>query len=75
MFSYVSLSYEVSALIELFFFFPLRSLLAEISQVSLADLIRVGQKYVAPLFDPAHSSLAVCCHPSKVDEIKEEFNR
>lgn len=76
MFSYVSLSYEVSALIGLFFFFfPLRSLLAEISQVSLADLIRVGQKYVAPLFDPAHSSLAVCCHPSKVDEIKEEFNR
>jgi len=51
-----------------------RSLLSKISQVSLADLIRVGQKYVAPLFDPSRSSVAICCHPSKVDEIKEEFN-
>lgn len=31
--------------------------------------------YVAPLFDPAQSSCAICCHPSKVDEIKDEFSR
>ena len=53
----------------------LRTLLDKISQVSLADLIRVGREYVAPLFDPARSSFAVCCHPSKVDEIREEFGR
>ena len=37
--------------------------------------MRVGQKYVAPLFDPAQSSCAICCHPSKVEEIRGEFNR
>ncbi|XP_073242896.1 uncharacterized protein C05D11.1-like [Porites lutea] len=50
-----------------------RSLLAKVSQVTLADLIRVGRTYVAPLFDPTQSSVAICCHPSKVEEIKEEF--
>jgi len=40
----------------------------------LSDLIRVAKTYVAPLFDPAQSSCAICCHPSKVDEIKEEFS-
>ena len=43
--------------------------------MSLSDLIRVAKTYVAPLFDPAQSSCAICCHPSKVDEIKEEFSR
>ena len=52
-----------------------RSLLAKVSQVTLADLIRVGQTYVTPLFDPTQSSVAICCHPSKVEEIKEEFKR
>lgn len=52
-----------------------RGLLSKISQVSLPDLIRVGKTYIAPLFDPSQSSCAICCHPSKVDEIKEEFNR
>ena len=52
-----------------------RTLLDKISQVTLADLLRVGREYVAPLFDPARSSFAVCCHPSKVDEIREEFGR
>ena len=37
--------------------------------------MRVGHKYIAPLFDPAQSSCAICCHPSKVEEIREEFNR
>ena len=52
-----------------------RSLLAKVSRVTLADLIRVGQTYVAALFDPTQSSVAICCHPSKVEEIKEEFKR
>ena len=52
-----------------------RNLLKRIPQVSLEDLMRVGHKYIAPLFDPAQSSCAICCHPSKVEEIREEFNR
>ncbi|KAL9988958.1 hypothetical protein ACROYT_G003456 [Oculina patagonica] len=51
-----------------------RGLLTKISQVSLPDLIRVGKTYIAPLFDQSQSSCAICCHPSKVDEIKEEFS-
>ena len=43
--------------------------------MTLADLIRVGRTYVTPLFDPTQSSVAICCHPSKVEEIKEEFKR
>ena len=58
-----------------FFFFFCRNLLERIPQVSLEDLMRVGHKYIAPLFDPAQSSCAICCHPSKVEEIREEFNR
>ena len=57
------------------FFFFCRNLLKRIPQVSLEDLMRVGHKYIAPLFDPAQSSCAICCHPSKVEEIREEFNR
>lgn len=51
-----------------------RNLLKRIPQVSLEDLMKVGHKYIAPLFDPAQSSCAICCHPSKVEEIREEFN-
>ena len=43
--------------------------------MTLADLIRVGRTYVTPLFDSTQSSVAICCHPSKVEEIKEEFKR
>ena len=59
----------------LFYRCPSRSLLAKVSQVTLPDLIRVGRTYVTPLFDPTQSSVAICCHPSKVEEIKEEFKR
>ena len=52
-----------------------RNLLKRIPKVSSEDLMRVGHKYIAPLFDPAQSSCAICCHPSKVEEIREEFNR
>ena len=52
-----------------------RNLLKRIPQVSLKDLMRVGHKYIAPLFDPAQSSCAICCHPFKVEEIREEFHR
>ncbi|KAL3870528.1 hypothetical protein ACJMK2_038582 [Sinanodonta woodiana] len=50
-----------------------RDLLKTISKVSIADLQRVGEKYMAPLFDVSQIRCAVCCHPSKVEEISEEF--
>ncbi|XP_048587317.1 uncharacterized protein C05D11.1 isoform X1 [Nematostella vectensis] len=48
-----------------------RDLLNKVSQVTMSDLERVGQRYLAPLFDPVTSWCAVCCNPSKVDEIKQ----
>ncbi|KAL3870529.1 hypothetical protein ACJMK2_038583 [Sinanodonta woodiana] len=52
-----------------------RDLLQTISKVSIADLQRVGEKYMAPLFDVSQIRCAVCCHPSKVEEISEEFRK
>ena len=52
-----------------------REILDKLDKVTLADLTRVGKKYVAPLFDPAVSQCAVCCHPSKTQEIKDGFER
>ncbi|KAK3733082.1 hypothetical protein QZH41_008418 [Actinostola sp. cb2023] len=48
-----------------------RGLLDGVSNVTMEDLERVGQKYIAPLFDPLTSRCAVCCNPSKVEEIRE----
>ncbi|XP_070567442.1 uncharacterized protein C05D11.1-like isoform X2 [Ptychodera flava] len=50
-----------------------RNLLQKLSKVSIEDLKAVGEKYFAPLFDPSKARCAVCCNPSKVDEIKEGF--
>ena len=51
----------------------IRELIKKVSQVTLDDLKRVGDKYFRPLFDPKHSKCAVCCHPTKVDENVKEF--
>ncbi|XP_028410939.1 uncharacterized protein C05D11.1-like [Dendronephthya gigantea] len=50
-------------------------LLEKISKVSLEDLRRVGKKYFTKLFSVAQSNCAVCCHPSKVDEIQTSFQK
>ncbi|XP_031560013.1 uncharacterized protein C05D11.1-like [Actinia tenebrosa] len=52
-----------------------RNLLERVSKVTIHDLDRVGQKYIAPLFDPLTSRCAVCCHPSKVEEIREGLGK
>lgn len=50
-----------------------RVLLEKVNAVKLDDLVRVGKKYLSPLFDPAQSRLAICCHPSKVDDTVHAF--
>ncbi|KAG8197733.1 hypothetical protein JTE90_006783 [Oedothorax gibbosus] len=52
-----------------------QELLKKISQVTNADLDRVGEKYLKPLFDCSVSKCAVCCHPNKVDEIVKGFQQ
>ncbi|XP_033646112.1 uncharacterized protein C05D11.1-like [Asterias rubens] len=50
-----------------------RNLLSQITKVTVADLMRIGEKYMRPLFDSSKSRCAVCCQSSKVDEVKEGF--
>ena len=50
-----------------------RELMEKVSRVTAADLSRVGQFYVKPLFEPTRSRCAICCNPSKVDEITASF--
>lgn len=50
-----------------------RLLLERVAAVSLSDLLRVGRQYLRPLFDPATSKLAICCHPSKVEDTVAAF--
>ncbi|CAB4004421.1 uncharacterized protein C05D11.1-like [Paramuricea clavata] len=50
-----------------------KRLLEKISKVSLEDLRKVGEKYFTRLFSVEQSNCAICCHPSKVDEIQTSF--
>uniref|UniRef100_A0A224ZBQ4 Zn dependent peptidase n=1 Tax=Rhipicephalus zambeziensis TaxID=60191 RepID=A0A224ZBQ4_9ACAR len=50
-----------------------KTLLEKVAQVKLPDMVRVGKKYLSTLFDPAVSKLAICCHPSKVDDTVAAF--
>jgi len=55
-----------------------KKLLRQVSEITVDDIKRVGPLYVPALFDAKKSWLAVCCHPSKVDEIVaglKEFDR
>lgn len=55
-----------------------RNLLERVAAVTLPDMIRVGKQYLSSLFNPAASRLAICCHPSKVEDTVnafKEFNR
>jgi len=50
-----------------------RQLLQKIPNVTTDDLQRVGCQYFACLFDPTRSKVAICCHPTKVDETVGEL--
>ena len=54
-------------------FMKFRKLLRQVSEITIDDIKRVGPLYVPALFDTKKSWLAVCCHPSKVDEIVAGF--
>lgn len=47
-----------------------RDMLKKVAQVTLDDLKRVGEKYVVDFFDTNKVRCSVCCHPSKVEEIR-----
>ena len=57
----------------LFNFGTFRNLLKKLASVSIDDLKYVGEKYFSRLFDPKKASVALCCHPTKVDEIVDDF--
>ena len=46
-----------------------------VSTVTIEDLKRVGSQYFSRLFSPTVATCAVCCNPSKVDEVKSELVR
>jgi len=50
-----------------------RNLLETVSAVNGEDLQRVGRTYFVNLFNPSVSSIALCCHPTKIDEIVQSF--
>ncbi|CAG0882172.1 unnamed protein product [Darwinula stevensoni] len=52
-----------------------RRLVKKVMHVEMADLLRVGMKYLLPLFDPTIVRTAVICHPSKCHELQAAFGR
>jgi len=50
-----------------------RDLLKKISAVTVDELKRVGEQYFSKLFDNNNTTMAICCHPTKVEEIVESF--
>jgi len=50
-----------------------KHLLQKVSQVTIDDLQRVSKKYFLKLFDTRSSCSALCCHPSKVENIVKDF--
>ncbi|KAG5896524.1 hypothetical protein JTB14_020497 [Gonioctena quinquepunctata] len=52
-----------------------RAILKLIDEVTIEDLNRVGEKYVAPLFDPKKVKTAVVTDPAKSEEIAAGFRK
>ena len=52
-----------------------RDLLEAVSKVTIADLQSVGKRYFKLLLEPATTSTAVCCNPSKVTEVKQGLEK
>lgn len=55
--------------------FFLRQIIENVSKVTLEDFKKVGEKYFTPLFDPAKSKVAICCHPNKVKDICHDMKQ
>lgn len=50
-----------------------REFLASVDRVTVEDLVRVGNLYMAKLFEPSLSRTSLVCNPSKMEEIKKGF--
>ena len=67
-------SFEILVFSKEIFIFS-RKVLEKLSKVTLEDLKRVGKEYFSRLFSMEQSNCAICCHPSKVTEIKDAFEK
>ena len=45
------------------------------SRVTIEDLKRVGGLYFSKMLEPSLVTTAVCCNPSKVQEVKEGLEK
>ncbi|SGY31172.1 BQ5605_C002g01214 [Microbotryum silenes-dioicae] len=52
-----------------------RVALARTKDVTLSDILRVIEKYIAPIFDPSKSIGAVSAHKAKIDEMATSFEK
>lgn len=50
-----------------------KEMLEKIAKVTIDDLKQIGSTYIEPLFDTSKARTAVCCNPSKVEEIVKDF--
>merc|ERR1711990_1075286 len=50
-----------------------KELLSLISNVTIPDLLEVGNRLLLPVFDASQSRTAVVCHPTKVETLQNEF--
>ena len=59
------------------FFFLFRNLVAKVFKVTSDEMLKVGKKYVSPLFDTKNeeSKMSIVCHPSKISGIVEKFQQ
>ncbi|XP_050309780.1 uncharacterized protein C05D11.1-like [Anthonomus grandis grandis] len=52
-----------------------RKILESLNKVTVDDLNRVGEKYIAPLFDPSKAKAALVIDPSKMTDACEGFKK
>ena len=52
-----------------------RTLLQAVAAVTVEDVKRVGTLYFSQLFSSSVATCAVCCNPSKVEEVRNELER
>ena len=56
-------------------FLPCRKLLTAVSSVTIEDLKKVGELYFSKMLELSLVTMAVCCNPSKVQEVKEGLEK
>lgn len=52
-----------------------RKLLEALNKVTIEDLNRVGEKHIAPLFNPKQAKTALVTDPAKIDDTKEGLKK